>query len=313
MNRGTISIIIPVYNVAKELIRCIGSVDSQSYKEIQVVLVDDGSTDGSGDLCDELASDRPELVVVHKTNGGLSSARNAGLNVAKGDWIMYLDSDDALMPDACEGLIRTAWKFDPDIVVGDAVREISEEREEMRHSSLKRDSLYTNKDFIIEAIKSHEFYAPACFNMYKRQFLESNNLVFAEGLLHEDMEMQPRVFLAAQTVAYTGVVFYRYIDRSTSIMNASKDSVREMSMQSIYAQWKRQFDSVDDEILRQYLYGHLAKCYLKTVRDLKCESLNIEGIDGRFLFTSGLNLKEKLKALLYITSPKAFSAMGGGE
>ena len=291
--------------------RCIESVNAQTYDNLQIILVDDGSTDGSGTLCDNFAQGRSNYLVIHKTNGGLSSARNAGLEVAKGDWVLFLDSDDALIPTACNDLIGVANKCNVDLVVGDAVHEIGDRTVELRHTALKPCVAYSNSSFMEIAIAHQQFYAPAWFNLYSRRFLESHNLMFKEGLLHEDMEMQPRVFLSARSIACSGKIFYRYIDRPNSIMNASKITARREAMTKIYSQWKSQFDSVSDERLRTYLYGHLAKCYLYTVRTLEGKPLKVNGVDGRFLFKSGLNAKEQMKALLYVISPKLLPLIGG--
>lgn len=305
-----ISIVVPVYNVVDELERCVESMLLQTYANIEVILVDDGSTDGSGALCDELMARDSRIRVLHKKNGGLSSARNAGMSVASGKWLMFVDSDDAIMPDSCEGLLAAAACCEPDIVVGDAVHEFGGATERMLHSSCEPMCPIPSADYIKKTVPSGEFYAPSCFNMYRRSFIEGNGLFFSEGLLHEDMEMQPRVFLAATTVICTGKVFYRYIDRETSIMNASKVTARRNAMQHIYAQWKRSFDSVEDVRLRKCLYGHLSRCYLHTVRELDCGSLCIEGISGKFLFDSGLTVKDKLKAILYMVHPKFLVLMG---
>lgn len=311
VSEDLITIIIPVYNVVDELPRCIASVDAQTYGNLQVVLVDDGSTDGSRALCDDIAATRANFTVVHKINGGLSSARNAGLNHATGDWLMFLDSDDTIAPTACEDLLECARRCDADIVVGDAIHEIGDEVEEMNHTGLKPCVPYVAAAFIEEAIRAHQFYAPVCFCFFKRSLFVDNDLRFAEGLLHEDMEMQPRVFLAAHTVACSGKAFYHYIDRSDSIMNSSKVLARKDAMTSIYAQWKRMFDSIEDKELRTALNGHLAKCYLHTVRTLGCGSLGIKGVDSRFLFRVGLDSKEKLKAILYAINPKLLAVVGG--
>ena len=94
-------------------------------------------------------------------------------------------------------------------------------------------------------------------------------------------------------------------------MNGSKMAARRDAMRLIYGQWKSSFDSIGDSELKRCLYGHLAKCYLHTVRELDCGSLNIQGIDGLFLLRSGLNLKEKVKALMYVVNPKLLVLIGG--
>lgn len=311
LNNATISIVVPVYNVIGELERCVSSIVSQTYANIEVILVDDGSTDGSGDLCEVLAKQDERMRVIHKENGGLSSARNAGMKVAAGEWLMFVDSDDAILADACEGLYEIADELNPDIVIGDALRETESGGERICHDALAYRQVYRAEEYVKIAIVHEQFYAPSCFNMYKRAFMETNNLQFVDGLLHEDMEIQPRVFLAAETVAYTGKIFYRYIDRESSIMNASGNGRRADAMRLIYGLWKIRFDKIADKELKELLYAHLAKCYLHTIRTLKCRSLEIDGIDSWFLIKFGLNLKEKAKALLYAVSPNLFISIGG--
>ena len=107
-NNSLVSVIVPVYNVKKYLEQCFDSICRQSYRNIEIVLVDDGSTDGSGDLCDQLAARDSRALVLHKRNGGLSDARNAGLRVSKGDWIAFVDSDDYISPVFIEALLNAA-------------------------------------------------------------------------------------------------------------------------------------------------------------------------------------------------------------
>ena len=105
MNTPLISIIVPVYNVEKYLDKCVQSLLNQTYKNIEIILVDDGSPDNSGIMCDEYAAKDSRVKVVHKQNGGLVSARNAGFDVMTGDWHMYVDSDDWIDLNTCEKLI----------------------------------------------------------------------------------------------------------------------------------------------------------------------------------------------------------------
>ena len=102
----TISVIVPVYNVEKYLRCCVDSILAQTFTDIEVLLVDDGSTDSSGAICDEYAQLDRRVRVFHKTNGGVSSARNLGLDEATGRWIMFVDSDDKVSPEICERLLE---------------------------------------------------------------------------------------------------------------------------------------------------------------------------------------------------------------
>ena len=111
-----ISIVVPVYNVEKYLSQCLDSILTQTYKNLEIILVDDGSTDKSGSICDSYKKKDPRIVVIHKENGGLSDARNAGVAICKGDFISFVDSDDYLSPYFYEILMGVAQKRNCDIV-----------------------------------------------------------------------------------------------------------------------------------------------------------------------------------------------------
>lgn len=309
-HNSKISIIVPVYNVEHELSRCVDSILNQSYTNIEVILVDDGSTDRCPSICDAFVMKDRRVRVIHKPNGGLSSARNAGLREASGEWILYVDSDDYILNDSCERLIAVGAKYDCDIVSADAIREFNGGREYMVHGSLADGKCYPSRDFIIKTVKPCEWYAPAWLNLYKRSLLIENNLFFVEGLLHEDMEMQPRVFLAAKTVAYCAYPFYRYVDRASSIMNASKVDERVTAMEWIYSNWKSKFEAIEDGELARALNGHLAKCYLHSC----CEFghvLTVAGITNVYLLNSSLNAKEFIKAIFFAIVPSIYIKVGG--
>ena len=309
-HNSKISIIVPVYNVEHELSRCVDSILNQSYTNIEVILVDDGSTDRCPSICDAFVMKDRRVRVIHKPNGGLSSARNAGLREASGEWILYVDSDDYILNDSCERLIAVGAKYDCDIVSADAIREFNGGREYMVHGSLADGKCYPSRDFIIKTVKPCEWYAPAWLNLYKRSFLIENNLFFVEGLLHEDMEMQPRVFLAAKTVAYCAYPFYRYVDLASSIINTSKVDERVTAMEWIYSNWKSKFEAIEDGELARALNGHLAKCYLHSC----CEFghvLTVAGITNVYLLNSSLNAKEFIKAIFFAIVPSIYIKVGG--
>lgn len=117
-----LSIIIPVFNVEKYVQTCLDSVIEQSFRDFEVIVVDDGSTDGSPAICDAAAKQDGRICVIHQQNGGLSAARNAGLDIARGEWIGFLDSDDFIMPDMYEKLMDAAEKARADIAVCNYLR-----------------------------------------------------------------------------------------------------------------------------------------------------------------------------------------------
>lgn len=116
MNNPLISVIVPVYNPGKHLHRCLDSIVGQTYRNLQIILIDDGSTDGSGEVCDQYAANDDRIIVVHQPNGGVSKARNAGLEIANGDYYQFPDSDDYLEPDTYEYLLDTIREHNCDMV-----------------------------------------------------------------------------------------------------------------------------------------------------------------------------------------------------
>lgn len=173
------SVILPIYNVEKYLERCIKSVLENSYDDYEIILVDDGSTDHSGTICDEYEVKSDCIKVLHKKNGGLSSARNAGLEVAEGQYIFFVDSDDWITPDALQAIYEATVNSHPDIL-----------KFNYRAMPSGKDSVSTIKageyerDQIINKIMSEVLKNTACVNfsawshVYKRTFLSSNELRF---------------------------------------------------------------------------------------------------------------------------------------
>ena len=302
-----VSIIVPVYKVEEELCRCVDSVLRQTLTDIEVILVDDGSPDKCPRICDDYASRDPRIKVVHKVNGGLSDARNYGLDKATGEYVMFVDSDDYIEIDSCERLYRMAVDSEVDMVLGDWRVTPGPDKPD-HYSVLEGGKPYSSSEFIKTVLSAGEWYPCACFMFCKLSLFNDNDLRFAVGLLHEDMEMQPRIFLAANYIVCLKYKFYNYIQRPGSIMKSSNGSKRATSMREILGRWKKQFDSLEDPELQRVLYGYLAKCYLHTCRQLNLrQGLNVPGVGKRFLFEYGRDAKEKAKALLFSLSPRLYS------
>ena len=228
-----ISVIIPVYNVEKYLKRCVDSVFQQTLKDLEIILVDDGSPDDSPAICDQYAAEDPRIRVIHKENGGLASARNAGMRIAQGDYIFFLDSDDWLEPDGMETLYRTAEQYQVDFVryrairtgwpglpedapcMVEPVRELKEgfyDRERIRAEVLPR--LLGTPQLTMGAVVG------AWGSLYRRDFLARNDLFFSEEVkFSEDQIFSAKVVLAAENFYFietAGVYHYFYNAKSIS-------------------------------------------------------------------------------------------------
>jgi len=300
-----VSVIVPVYNVEMELDRCVQSILAQTYKKLEIILVDDGSPDNCPVICDEYAKSDSRVRVIHKKNGGLSDARNAGLRIATGEYVMYVDSDDYIELDSCERLLAGADE-DVDFVVG-ACREVRSNRiSYQKHTNIVPGKKYIAKEFVIKSIKRNEWYAPAVFNLYNREFLLRNQLYYKDGYLYEDMEMLPRLYLAAHVVVYVDACFYNYVIRDNSIMTSEITPKKIKIRLAIYENWMRLLNEVKDKKYQRYLYGVLVRYYLATARRTNITSWKIDGMDWKFAFKHAIGLKDKLKVLLFSLFPKLY-------
>lgn len=218
-----ISVVIPVFNVEKYLSECLESVLTQTYQNIEPVLVDDGSTDTSGALCDEFAGKDDRIKVIHKTNGGLAEARNTGLKYATGQYVMFLDADDFW--NDREAIAKIAARIsctNPD-VLSFLYNKYYEETNQMipfgRADSMPEELLTTQEQLAF--LNLHSLYiASACNKVIRTDLLRANDLVFKAGRVSEDIEWCARLMAAARRFDYVNMAFYCYRQRSTSITHS---------------------------------------------------------------------------------------------
>ena len=211
-----ISVIIPVYNVKPFLPQCLASVFAQTFRNLEIILVDDGSTDGSGELCDALAAEDPRVRVIHQENGGLSAARNTGIDASTGAWLYFLDSDDALSPVTLAHLWTACIRTRADAAVGDFLRFSSEEVPQERRT-FAMDSFGT-EEVLRRMLLNQGFGHQAWGKLFRRALWET--LRFPTGLLYEDYAVLYDVMLGAKKVAAVTDALYFYRMQEGSIMHA---------------------------------------------------------------------------------------------
>lgn len=300
------SIVIPVYNVEDCLARCVESVVNQDYPKdkLQVILVDDGSIDESGALCDTLATGHSFVEVYHKPNGGLSSARNYGFDRAIGDYVIYLDSDDYLSLDCCAKFASAIeMAGNPDVVSGTTLKHI-DENEQMIVRSTSNQPIMTGKQFLENEL-SEKFFVAAWGSVYKRSFLLENELSFWEGVLHEDEDFTIRTLLAAKTVLSTDVVFYHYVIRANSITTKKDRTKNAISVFEICKKLTPIVEQLPERELKKMLKTHLAKIMYKAICEGKLymrEKRKI--IDYPVLKQNSVYTAEKIRYCLVRISPK---------
>ena len=308
-----ISIIVPVYKVEQYMNRCVESLIHQTYKNLEIILVDDGSPDKCPEMCDCWLKKDTRIKVIHKENGGLSDARNAGLKQATGEYVLYVDSDDYIDLDSCERFVSATLGQNVDLGVGNAIMEKLNGNKMMVHSAIAPGIIYKANEFIKKSIAAYQWYAPAWLNMYRREYLLANNLFFKNNIYFEDVQMLPRVFLPADKITCMEGVFYHYIIRENSIMTSAKDIKKKNDAIQNLREWKNSFDKLRDLELQGYLYGMLVKMYLYECRIFRITEWKIEGMDFRFALKYSMNVKEKLKVLFFELAPKIYTGIRKNE
>lgn len=216
-----VSIIVSIYNIASYLERSIASICSQSYENIEILLVDDGSTDESGKICDTWAKKDSRIRVIHKKNGGLSSARNAGIEAAKGEYLTFVDGDDWIDSTMYEDMIRALEEEEADLCICN-YREIREE--EVTDSGEEKSTVLEGREILEAFLTEEESYRiqNAAWNkLYKRELL--GELRFPEGKLFEDIVFTTKLMERSRKMVYLHQTYYNYVmSRSDSIMNSVK-------------------------------------------------------------------------------------------
>lgn len=254
-----ISIIIPVYNVSAYLEQCVRSVQMQTYQDIEIILVDDGSTDASGSICDRLATEDERIRVVHKRNGGLSDARNVGLSYATGEYVLFLDSDDYYADCAViASLIEEISLWDsPDAVLfcrEDWYENTSLSVKEQPYEAELLNSTDNPMDCFERLLKAQRFNMSACFQIIRRSVLLDNHIEFVVGLRNEDIDWSIQLWRKLQSVKVLNLYGYIYRHRANSITTTL--SIQDYrSYDFMFDKWTKMLDRNrrEDLLFLQYL------------------------------------------------------------
>lgn len=220
-----LSIIIPVYNVEQFINRCIDSVLSQTYEDYEIILVNDGSTDRSGLICDEYAINNPKIKVLHKENGGLSDARNAGLKMANSEYVGFVDSDDYIERDMYEKLISACKKHKADIGVCGRFKVYDDKK--VTVFTFNETKLWNSKETISRLLVWDGIDSSACDKVFKRELFRFK--IFPIGRYNEDVSIMTSIIFDSKQVVHIGEPKYNYVYRENSI-TSEKFSVRKLDL-----------------------------------------------------------------------------------
>ena len=270
-----VSVVVPVYKVEQYLERCVKSICEQTYQELEIILVNDGSPDRCGEMCEDLAQKDKRIQVLHKQNGGLSDARNAGVKLATGKYLLFVDSDDYIANTLVEKTVAEAEKMACDMVLFDYYC-VENGIEEVRTTQIPGGK-------VISLEEEHQLLLapPAAWaKLFNREFYVKADCPFPKGLYFEDLATTPIFFLKAERISYLKEPLYYYIIRENSIMtgkNHEKSSQDKMEVLdhilSVYRE-NGKYETYREEL--EYLV--LANAYFEPSKELV-----LEGDDGTYL------------------------------
>ena len=311
-DRDLISIIVPVYNVRNYIRDCIDSILAQTISTYELLLIDDGSTDGSGSICDEYGKTDDRIRVFHKENGGLSSARNKGLEVAKGGYICFIDSDDTVSADFLEKLYNALISSNAEMSLCNIdASKLSEVG--LGELSYKKMTTTEAKNWLCDS-RSREYVLMviACNKLYKKDIFR--DLTYPEGKLHEDEFVIMPLINRCNTVAFVPDKLYHYKDNSEGITSdVNRMNIRHLDAVDALAMRARQLlKSGDKEFavitLKNALYkcarfyGDAGELFSNEMRDASKKKYCQVYFENKGIF----NLKQKLKYFMFCISPSLF-------
>ena len=313
-----VSIIIPVYNVDNYLSRCIESVVNQSYANIEIIIVDDGSTDGSACICDCWAMKDSRIIVVHQTNGGLSSARNAGLELAHGDYVMFVDSDDSIDTSMVERLIDRAAVNDVDIVItgvkwvdasGVCVRKDGPIDAECDART------YWDWVYPVSSDKAPLSYTCAvisCGKLYRSNIFANER--FDIGRMHEDEYILHRIVARSKRIATLSGCYYSYLQREGSITNRPRNAEQMLdATEALYLRAIYLYNDIDRARCARCLIAamvHLSQASALSIDEASLARWEELAKGIRKLawkcYTLGQTWKTSFKLLILMVSPRLY-------
>lgn len=263
MQNPLISIIVPVYNVESYLQRCLDSIISQTYSNLEIILVDDGSPDKCPQICDKYATGDNRIVVIHKENGGLSDARNVGLNICKGEYISFIDSDDWVSLEYINELYTSIKETNADIAIVNHKHVTSFPTREIQEKRCIK--LFSKQQALFELIaKQHQPFVVSWGKLYRKEMF--SNIRFPKGKYHEDEFTSHLLINAATKIVYSNKTLYFYFQRSNSITSTSHitDAIESFEARLRFV-IENNFENLIPLAASNLCWKHLNLCFQKHI------------------------------------------------
>lgn len=287
-----ISVIVPIYNVEKYLDRCVESIINQTYKNLEIILVDDGSPDNCPKLCDEYAQKDNRIKAVHKENGGMSDARNAGMAVASGEFICFVDSDDYIELNMLSDLYDCIVSDNSDVASGGA-NWVDESDNVIRKDCVEQHCVLNDKEAMIELLHDRKLKQYVWNKLYKTSIIK--NIPFKKGRYHEDVFWLHQMVGGAKRISILPNMYYNYLQRPNSVMSVGY-SEKRLDALDAYAERSRYIKEKYPDLYNLALYTYVGSCmyHLQCALQVNADSNIKDNIIGRISVYKNGNVFENL-------------------
>ena len=303
-----ISVIVPVYKVEPYLRECVDSILNQTFTDFELILVDDGSPDNCPAICDYYSEKDSRVIVIHKNNGGLSSARNAGLDIAKGEYISFVDSDDILNRDFLFILNSLIESYGCDFSVCKSMSFINKDEIKSTHSN-KVAEVFTPDEYWRNKKISETDFVVSWNKMYKKEIF--NSLRFPNGKIHEDEFLIHRIVFNSKKIVATNTILYFYRKRSSSIVGNGENFACQCEAlidRFLYANSIQKYQIVKDSMQKFYRYFYR----IKDVNEAKMVYKSFK-VNTKHIGLGTIGLKASLKKEVFCFSKKIFKQIFIGK
>lgn len=257
-----VSFIVPVYNVEDYLRECIDSIVSQIEDNAEIILVDDGSKDSSGLICDEYKDKYDYVRVIHQQNAGLSGARNAGIQMACGEYVLFVDSDDYIEPGVLTSILEYAKKYESDVMFLEAQKVFPDGSKSVLGDGITQEGVNgKTKDEVLAFLATCPKYAAsACTKLIKKSIFNDDTLLFQKGLLSEDIDWTFKLINCADSFSYCPKMYYNYRQSREGSITSSNASKRVEDLCNIIEKWNN-FAGEKTGVEKTFILSQLAYEY----------------------------------------------------
>lgn len=298
-----ISVIVPIYKVEKYLAKCVDSITNQTYKNLEIILVDDGSPDNCPALCDNLAKTDKRIKVIHKTNGGLSDARNVGIENSTGELITFVDSDDYLNLNFIETLYNNMIQTNSNISICSYQDVYENDKIDISANQHTQPEVFSSSSIMDQLYNKHHVeFVTAWAKLYEKKLF--NSIKYPVGKINEDEFVCHHILSLCNKVCYTDAKYYYYLQRKNSIMHQKYSKKNLDVFEAFYDRFvffKQNYPNLAALALYDYLSNIISRYYKfdKEYRKVLCEMFNTNYNKNNKIYLKQFSKKRKIKLFLF--------------